>query len=283
MPALGFFGRTDDRIITVCMTFSDRYLQINQASWDARTEAHLQSGFYDLAAFKAGQTSLKEIETALLGELHGKRLLHLQCHFGQDTLSLARLGAEVTGLDLSGKAIAAAQMLAEELEIAAQFVCGDVYQAPQLIADRFDWLFTTYGVLGWLPDLDRWAAVVAQMLKPGGKLLLVEFHPVVWMFDADFEQITYKYDKAAPIEETETGSYADPSQTPYPTITWNHGLAETIQALISHGLQPELVREYDFSPYNCFRHTVETEPGRFRIRHLGDKIPMVYAIRATKR
>jgi SAM-dependent methyltransferase len=267
------------------MATSPDYLALNRALWNAKTEHHLQSAFYDVAGFRAGQTSLKEIELALLGQVTGQRVLHLQCHFGQDTLSLARLGATVVGVDLSDEAIKAARELATELQLPAQFVCCDLYSLPEHLPAEpsFDVVYTTYGVLGWLPDLDRWAAVVAHYLKPGGRLVLVEFHPVVWMFNSSFTELQYSYFNRETIEETETGTYAD-RDAPITTtsVSWNHGLGEVLGSLLRQGLQLQDFQEYEYSPYNCFSPTVEVEPGRFQIEPLQHKLPMVYSVVAQK-
>lgn len=260
------------------------YLEINRQSWNNRVEPHLQSDFYDQKGFLGGRSSLNEIELALLGDLQGKRVLHLQCHFGQDTISLSRLGAKVTGVDLSDKAIEQARKIADQTGADATFICCDIYDLPNQLDQQFDMVFTSYGTIGWLPDLDRWARVVAHFLKPGGKFVFAEFHPVVWMFDDDFEKVGYRYFNSGAIVETESGTYADKSaDITQQSITWNHGLAEVISSLIQHGLEINALEEYDYSPYNCFRHTVEFSPGKYRIQHLDDKIPMVYSILATRK
>lgn len=268
------------------MTVSENpdYLEINRDSWNKRTDFHLKSDFYDLPGFLAGQTSLQEIELGLLGDVQGKKILHLQCHFGQDTLSLARLGATVTGIDLSDRAIAAARQLAQQTGIPeARFVCGDVYDTPHLIPEQFDIVFTSYGVIGWLPDMDRWAKVINQMLKPGGRLVFVEFHPVVWMFDNNLEQVAYAYFKRDPIVETLEGTYAD-REAPLVThdVSWNHSLHEVIGNLLRQGLVLESFDEYDYSPYNCLHNMVEVEKGRFRVQHQQDFLPLVYSLTARK-
>jgi SAM-dependent methyltransferase len=260
------------------------YTDVNRELWNARTGHHLTSEFYNVAAFKAGCSSLNGIELALLGEVAGQRILHLQCHFGQDSLSLARLGAQVTGVDLSDEAIAAARRLSAELELPAEFICCDVYDLPsRLPAAQFDIVFTSYGVLGWLPDLDRWAALVARYLRPGGRLVLVEFHPVVWMFDNDFTHLQYSYFNTGPIEETEQGTYAD-NEAPitHQSITWNHSLSEVVSSLLGQGLQLTHFGEYDYSPYNCFAHAVAQPDGTYRIGPLGEKTPLVYSVVVAK-
>jgi SAM-dependent methyltransferase len=236
-----------------------------------------------MPSFLKGKSSLNDIELKLLGDVKGRSVLHLQCHFGQDSLSLARLGAEVTGVDLSDRAIAHARHLATELHLDARFICCDLYDLPMQLEGHFDLVFTSYGTIGWLPDLDRWAETIAHFLKPGGQLVFVEFHPVVWMFSNDFKNIAYRYFKSEPIIETENGSYAD-TQAPVQltSVTWNHALGEVLGSLLRQQLQITHFEEFDYSPYNCFEGTQEVAPSQFRIAHLGDKIPMVYALSAKK-
>jgi len=266
------------------MKTKENYIEINKNSWNIKTEFHIKSDFYDMASFRKGKTSLKEIELDLLGDIKGLKILHLQCHFGQDTISLQKLGGTVTGIDLSDKAINYAKEIAEELNAKAEFICCDIYDLPQHLNQQFDMVFTSYGVIGWLPDLNKWAHIISQFLKPKGKLIFVEFHPVVWMFDDEFEKVGYNYFNDGAIKETFEGTYADrdaPIIQEY--VMWNHGLSEVINSLTNNGLEINLLNEYDYSPYNCFKHTIEFEPKKFRIAHIGNKIPMVYAILATKK
>jgi SAM-dependent methyltransferase len=262
----------------------EQYLEINKQSWNNRVDTHLQSDFYDMDGFINGKSSLKDIELKLLGDVQGKTILHLQCHFGQDSISLSRLGAKVTGIDLSDKAIENAKRLAAEMQYDTKFICCDLYDLPNHLNEQFDIVFTSYGTIGWLPDLKKWANVVSKFLKSNGKFVFVEFHPVVWMFDDNFEQIAYSYHNTGPIVETENGTYADKNadlQSQY--IAWNHGLSEVINNLIQSGLEIHAMDEYDYSPYNCFNKTEEIGPSKFRIAHLGHKIPMVYSVVAMKK
>ncbi|MFK7786603.1 MAG: class I SAM-dependent methyltransferase, partial [Crocinitomicaceae bacterium] len=165
---------------------NEDYLEKNKLSWNRRTEVHVDSEFYDNESFINGRSSLNSIELELLGDLAGKKILHLQCHFGQDTISLSRMGAEVVGIDLSDEAIRTAQKLATKTGQSTKFVCCDVYDLPNHLTEKFDIVFTSYGTIGWLPDLDKWANVVQHFLRPGGEFIFAEFHPVVWMFDDDF-------------------------------------------------------------------------------------------------
>ncbi|MEO6166454.1 MAG: class I SAM-dependent methyltransferase [Chitinophagales bacterium] len=259
------------------------YFEANKRLWDERTLVHEKSAFYDVDSFKKGINSLTPIELAELTTVKGKRLLHLQCHFGLDTLSWARLGAKVTGIDFSEEAIAAAQKLTEELKMDARFLCSNVYELDKNLEGEFDIIFTSYGVVGWLPDLDRWASIIAHFLTKGGTFYLAEFHPVVWMFDNDFEKIKYPYHNYEVIEEEETGTYAN-RRAPIKntSFTWNHGLGEVINALINHRMKIEFLHEFPFSPYNCFQNTIKGTDGNFRIKNLENLIPMMYSIKAIK-
>jgi ubiquinone/menaquinone biosynthesis C-methylase UbiE len=259
------------------------YLSTNKQSWNEKTEIHLKSEFYDVPGFLAGKNMLNSIELNLLGDIKGKKILHFQCHFGLDTLSLGRMGADVTGVDLSDKAIKSARELSEKSEIPATFICCDLYELPKHLDEKFDIVFTSYGTIGWLPDLDKWAQIVQHFLKPGGKFVFVEFHPVVWMFDDDFKTIAYNYFNNGPIVETLSGTYAEkdaPITQQY--VMWNHSISEVVTNLIKNGLEINSLDEINYSPYNCFKNTIEFEPHKFRIAHFEDKIPMVYAIVATR-
>jgi ubiquinone/menaquinone biosynthesis C-methylase UbiE len=260
------------------------YISINKQSWNGRVDAHIKSEFYGVEDFIKGKTSLQEIELNLLGDIKNKSILHLQCHFGQDTISLSRMGAKATGIDLSDKAIESAKELNATTKTDASFICCNVYDLPQHLNEEFDIVYTSYGTIGWLPDMDKWANVVSTFLKPGGKFIFVEFHPVVWMFDDYFKEIGYNYFNTGAIVETENGTYADRNaalKSEY--VMWNHGMAEVINSLIKHNLEINLLEEFDYSPYNCFKETTEFAPGKFRIKHLDNKIPMVYSIVATKK
>jgi SAM-dependent methyltransferase len=260
------------------------YISINRASWNNRVETHLKSDFYGMEEFMKGKSSLNDIELNLLGDIKDKSILHLQCHFGQDSISLSRMGARVTGVDLSDKAIEQARKIAEDCMTNTQFICCNLYDLADHLNEEFDIVFSSYGTIGWLPDLDQWAAIVSRYLKPGGRFVFAEFHPVVWMFDDDFAGIAYHYHNNGPIFETDSGTYADRNAAiSQDNVIWNHSLANVFNGLIRNGLEMNSFHEFDYSPYNCFKNTVESEPGKFRIQHLGDKIPMVYALDATKK
>lgn len=260
----------------------DNYIEINRKSWNGKTAVHYHSAFYDNQSFIDGRLSLNEIELGLLDDLKGKSVLHLQCHFGQDTISLSRLGAAAVGVDLSDKAIEKARELASITNSDARFIWCDVYDLPSSLDDQFDVVFTSYGTIGWLPDLKK--GVVAHFLKPGGRFVFAEFHPVVWMFDDDFQAVRYRYFNSGPIVETQNGTYAEKDALlNSETVTWNHGMSEVMNSLIQNGLEIMQLDEFDYSPYNCFNETVEIAPGKFRIKHFDNKIPMVYSIVAKKK
>ena len=260
------------------------YLAANHNFWQQNTDEHLKSDFYDLPAFLAGKTSLNHIELELLGDISGKELLHLQCHFGQDSLSLARMGAQVTGVDFSQKAIAAAQDFNQKMGLNAQFLCSNVYDAPLHLAHKFDVVFASYGTIGWLPDISLWAKTVSHFLKPNGLFVFAEFHPFVWMYSNDFLRIEYHYHNHSPIVEATQGSYANPSGSQTTTqITFNHSLSEVISALVNSGLELEVFKEYNYSPYNCFQKTKQIAPNKYIIEPFGEKIPLVYALKLRKK
>lgn len=261
------------------------YLHKNRDSWNKRTEWHIGSEFYDMEGFLAGASSLQEIELALLGDVRGKSILHLQCHFGQDTISLARMGASVTGVDLSDLAIEKAREIAIQTRVSANasFIRCDLYDLPQHLDETFDLVFASYGTIGWLPDLTRWGKLIARYLKPGGRLVFVEFHPFIWMFDRDLANIEYSYFNVEPIVETLTGTYAAPTAPfTHENVSWNHHFAEVFTALLKNGLTISAFQEYDYSPYNCFANLVEEEPKKYRFAAHGRKLPLVYSLIATR-
>ncbi|MFN4257255.1 MAG: class I SAM-dependent methyltransferase [Saprospiraceae bacterium] len=261
----------------------DALFEANRVGWNLKAEVHQTAEFYDLEGWKKGGTSLQKIELEEVGSVEGRSLLHLQCHFGQDTLSWARRGAEVTGADFSEKAVALARQLAAETGLPAEFVCCNVYDLPKHLDGQFDIVFTSYGTIGWLPDLERWAQVVAHFLKPGGFFYIVDFHPVVWMFDDEMTHLKYPYHNTGAIETEQTGSYADRyANISYKEYGWNHSLSEVVNALIRNGLRIEFLNEYPYSPYNCFSRMARGGDGNYRIQGLENIIPMVYSIKASK-
>lgn len=259
------------------------YLDLNKKLWNERTVVHVDSAFYDNETFLKGKNSLNEIELNLLCDVKGKTILHLQCHFGQDSISLARLGAQVTAVDFSEKAIETAIELNKKSGTDCKFICSDVYSLNNVLDQKFDIVFTSYGVIGWLPDMQKWASLISSFLKPEGVFVIAEFHPAVWMFDNDFKYVQYSYFKSEPIIETDEGTYADKDANITTTsVTWNHSLSEVINSLINSRLRIDSFNEFDYSPYNCLNNMVEVSENRFMIKGMEKKLPLVYAIRALK-
>lgn len=255
------------------------YLNINRNLWNNKTKVHFDSDFYDNKSFIEGRNSLNSIELELLGDISGKNILHLQCHFGQDSISLSRMGAKVTGIDFSDKAIEKAKELAQTTHTSAKFICCDLYSLKEHLDEKFDMVFTSYGTIGWLPDLSKWASIIKHFLKPKGKFIMADFHPMIWMFNDKFSKFSYSYFNKKAIIEQEEGTYTNPEAPLNDTsIGWNHDLSEILNALIQNGLVINKFNEYDYSPYNCFNNTVEIETNKFQIKSLEGILPMTYSI-----
>ncbi len=261
--------------------------EINKTLWNKKTAVHVDSSFYNKQGFINGETVLTPIELNELNDVAGKTMLHLQCHFGMDSLNWQRLGAKVTGVDFSDAAIEEAKKLNEQLGYDAEFICSDIYSLnlPTLFKGDgfFDIVFTSYGTIGWLPDLEKWAKVIAKHLKPEGIFYMADFHPVVWMFNNDFSKIEYAYHKTVPIIEEDQSTYTENSE---PIIGkeygWNHSISEILNALLAEGLQLQFFNEHNWSPYACLNNIVEFEKGKWHIKGMEGKLPMVYSLMAKK-
>jgi SAM-dependent methyltransferase len=256
----------------------------NRRLWDQRVSVHQRSAYYDVDGFRAGRSTLRPIELEELGDVAGRSLLHLQCHFGLDTLSLARLGAGVTGVDFSEPAIAAARSLSAELGLQARFLCSDVYELTRVLHEQFDVVFTSYGVLCWLPDIPEWARVVARFLRPGGTFVIVDGHPMA----ACFEEVDGRMDVAHPLFQREpfevvsTGTYADAGAV-LPAVRnyqWSWTVAGMVSALIDAGLRVERLRELPVDCWQRFPSMTLDERGWWRLP--GDPLPLLVACRAVK-
>jgi SAM-dependent methyltransferase len=260
--------------------------ELNRAMWNEKVPLHLRSRRYDLPKFKAGALSLRAHEIADLGDVRGKELVHLQCHFGKDTLSWARLGAHVTGLDFSEAAVRAAVALAAEIGVDARFMTADVYDAPEALSGRtFDIVYTGVGALCWLPEMTPWAKVVFDLLRPGGMLYLYEFHPLKWIFgETDKPEILDAY--FTPAEGLPLGgvTYADAtapaSQTP--TIQWNHPLGEVVTALVAAGMRIQSLRELDGDVLQQWPLMVRGEDALYRMPPGTPSLPLMYVLRAFR-
>ncbi len=272
----------------------DDYLKANLASWDEAVALHVSSELYDVEGFKAGRLSLSRIELDELGSFvrEDTTLLHLQSHFGLDTLSWARRGAIVTGADFSGEGIRVARTLAEEIGLAqrATFVQSDVASLPDKLSGSFDVVFASWGALIWLADLERWADVVAGFLRPGGTFYLAEFHPYVFLLadDASPESLRVGYPyfmHGVPQRFDEPGDYADPRATPKHTVTfeWLHGFAEIIDPLLRRGLRLDVLRELPYTvPGLPFAFLEEDDRGMVRVKGRHEDFPLTFTLRMTK-
>lgn len=266
----------------------DEYLRANRAHWDELAALHFRSPYYDVEGFRAGRISLMSLEREELGDVAGKSLLHLQCHFGLDTLSWARLGARVTGVDFSPQAIALARALSEELSIPARFVHSDLYALPQALSGRFDIVFTSYGVLCWLHDLPRWAQVVAHFLEPGGVFYIAEIHPCAGIFydeaDATDLRVFYPYfGTPEPLRWEEDTSYgSDEPLQQRATYEWPHGLGEIVSALTAAGLYIDFLHEFPWCCYRMLPFLEEDEEGRWWLPGRATSVPMTFSLKAKK-
>lgn len=259
------------------------YFKTNKVTWNEKVKVHVKSDMYDLEAFKQGKSSLMSYELDALNDVKGQSLLHLQCHFGQDTLSWSRLGARCTGVDLSDEGIKLAKQLNKELNLNAEFVCCNVLDTSKYVKETFDIVFTSYGVIGWLPDLKPWGKMIAERLNRGGTFFMVEFHPIVWMFDylEGRPNMKYSYMQKDVIYEEYEGTYADTSSKMISKeYGWNHGLGEVVSALTEAGLHIEYLKEYDESPYDVLPDLIKTDSGRYVTR---DKFyPLIFTLKAVK-
>lgn len=253
------------------------YLAVNRESWNQRTTIHVESKFYNVERFLAGHSTLNDIELNALGDVSGKTLLHLQCHFGLDTLSWARAGAKVTGVDLSPVAIEKAQQLALQSGLDAEFVCSDVCAFKTVNRQRYDIVYTSYGVLCWLPNLTQWAKTVAESLRPGGLFYLAEFHPVADLLSG------YRYFHHAQPDVEDESTYTENATSETTTVvTWPHSVSDVISALLNAGVTIAEFNELPYCPYPCYEGLQERESGRYYLKHQGQDVPMLYTIKGIK-
>nr|MBN1229178.1 class I SAM-dependent methyltransferase [Anaerolineae bacterium] len=269
----------------------DDYLDSNRSMWDEYAEHHVESSFYDVAGFKSGRNILYKTELEEIGsEVPGKSLLHLQCHFGLDTLSWAQMGASpVIGVDFSPQAVAAARRLSQETGIPATFVQSDIAGLTEHLTGEFDVVYTSYGVLCWLPDLAPWGKTIGHFLKPGGFFYIVEFHPFSYVFNNDEGisslEIKYPYfHNPEPLRFDTGGSYAAPDATIQTknSYEWVHSLGDIVNTLISAGLRIEWLHEFPFSVCSLLPCMEEFEPRYYRLTEHGQSIPLMFSIKASK-
>ncbi len=265
---------------------ADDLVEDNRRLWDERVPINVASSFYDLAGFRAGDEDLDQFQLDELGDVAGLELAHVQCHIGLDTLSWARRGARVTGLDFSGPAIETATAIADQLGLddRAQFVAADALDAASVLGThRFDIVYTGNGALMWLPDIARWAAMVAALLRPGGRLYLAEFHPITDVLDDEHgATVNRDYFTRGARSYDSPGSYADwNAETTHNTATeWHHTLGDVISALAGAGLRIEFVHEHDTIPFQRYAALV-ADGNRFRYSDRASRLPLMYSLAAT--
>lgn len=258
----------------------------NQQLWDELTPVHVKS-YNSINTLKKGGVAVSEIERRELGEVNGKTLLHLQCHIGTDSLSWARLGAKVTGIDFSEQSIAYANQLKKELELEATFLQSNVYHLRENLQGEFDIVYTSKGVLCWLRDLDEWGRIVAHFLKPGGTFYLMESHPVCNIFNydkpGDLEIIYPYFHSAEPIVEDNVSDYEDHTYIrKNASYEWFWSVSDILNALIKAGLTIEMFNEYDKLFYRAFPDIVEDDDGWFYLPKYVKKVPLMFTLKARK-
>ena len=265
----------------------DDFMKANRDLWDELTPIHELAESYDVEGFRSGRSTLKPIEVRELGDVSGKSLLHLQCHFGMDTMSWARLGAFATGVDYSPKAIDLARKLSSELGIKADFICCNIYDLQDILKKEFDIVFTSYGVLTWLPDLNRWAKTVTHFLKPGGVFYIVEGHPFLQVFDnsnkaADFKVENSYFHQTEPIKWEWENDYSDnKAQIVHPSYEWSYTISGVVNSLVNAGLVINFLNEFPISAYRWSPFTnKKDEHGLWHIE--GDKVPLTFSLMATR-
>jgi SAM-dependent methyltransferase len=272
----------------------DEFRRENQRLWDAWTDIHVRSPFYDVQSFLPGGARpirVKDYELEEVGDVRGKSLLHLQCHFGLETLSWARLGARVTGADFSERAIEEARLLAREVGLPATFVRSDLYDLPQSLdaAGLFDVVYTSHGVLEWLPDIEGWAAVASGFVKPGGFLYVTDIHPVANAFenegvDPGELRLAYPYwSHPEPLRFEVKGSYTDPAAPTDGLIEygWDHSLGEIVSAVVTAGLRVDFLHEFPFVLWKV-DFAEESPDGRYRLPgDLNGRLPLYFSLKAS--
>jgi SAM-dependent methyltransferase len=263
----------------------DKYLKQNKVHWNEITPLHVKSDMYDVEGFKAGRCTLKAIELVEMGDVKGKSILHLQCHFGMDTLTWVRRGAKATGVDFSDKSIDLARKLSKETGIKADFLCADIYDLPSILDKQYDIVFTSYGVLTWLPDLDKWAQIVNHFLKPGGFFYIVEFHPFTLVLDdaagCTKPEVTLPYFQTnEPLKFEGQADYASGDMVKTAEYGWQYPLGKVVTALVNAGLRIEFLHEFPVTCYKALPYLKKDKDGWWHFE--GDKLPLMFSIKASK-
>jgi 2-polyprenyl-3-methyl-5-hydroxy-6-metoxy-1,4-benzoquinol methylase len=274
----------------------DDYRALNRASWDERVPAHAASPDYKLAQYEQDPNFIGDVvrfDLPRLGDISGLRGVHLQCHIGTDTISLARLGARMSGLDFSGPAIDQAQSFADRLGLEVDFHQADVYDAVAVLGEAsYDLVFTGIGALCWIPSIERWARTVAGLLKPGGRLFIREGHPMLWALEGSkhpgLMTLGYPYfETEAPMVWDEGGTYVETEVEFANNLTheWNHGLGELVTALMNAGMDITGLTEHDSAPWEALPGHMSQEPefGEWRLTENPERLPATYTLQAIRR
>ncbi len=267
----------------------DEYRIANRANWDSRVDIHYASDDYGIEHFVADPDHLSDVvtlEKERVGDVSGKSLIHLQCHIGTDTVSWARLGAEVTGIDLSEKSIEAARRLSADSGTPARFFVSELYDAPTVVPEKFDIVYTGAGAICWIPDIRGWADVVASFVNPGGRFSMLESHPMLWTLDwEDTEKVSVIYpyfETVEPIAEIEEETYAGEGLVASPlNYSWNHGIGEILTALLDVGFRIDAVEEYDFCAWQGIDQMVLSDDGFWRLPKDTNRLAAMWSVTAT--
>jgi SAM-dependent methyltransferase len=271
-------------------TALDLPTETNRRMWDERVAVHCadRTGFYAVETFRQGGDVLLPIESQEIGAVAGKRLLHLQCHFGLDTLSLARRGAAVTGVDFSRPAIETARSLAAEAGLAARFVECNAYDARSALPETFDIVYSSWGAIIWLNHIRRWTAVVAEFLAPGGFLYLADGHPFAMMLEQEGQLLVCRYpwrsapDEPMPFEAATTYTGDDTTFTQTKSYSWNHAFTDIIGGLIDNGLRIDFLHEHETVPWFIFPKMEAAGDRMYRLPDGYPRIPLSFSLRASK-
>ncbi|MCL5071360.1 MAG: class I SAM-dependent methyltransferase [Actinobacteria bacterium] len=255
----------------------------NKNWWNNVAPIHANSKFYDLASFRKGKSSLFSIEKEEIDNIKGKRLLHLLCHFGMDSLSWAREGADVTGVDISDRSIRLARKLSKETGIPAKFICSDIFDLPSVLNKKFDIIFASYGVLCWLSSIKKWSKTINNFLDTDGMFYMVELHPFTNILSSDFE-ISYKYFEKGPYIDDSPGTYADwNAKINSATYLWSYSISDVVNSLICEGLKIEFIHEFPFTMYDQFPGLMEkNKKGQYVFKNKKIQIPLLFSLKATK-
>lgn len=268
----------------------EKYYEANKKMWNEFAKANFtaENDYYCVKDFLEGKTALRPFELKEVGDVKGKKLLHLQCHFGLDTLSWAREGAIVTGVDFSDEAIKLAKQLTEQANLEADFIQTNIYNLPEVLSGEYDIVYTSIGVLCWLNDLKKWGKIIAHFLKPGGIFYIADGHPLSHIFDIDDKNdFNPKFDyfhKSKPMEYVAEGSYASTEKhiEPHKEYEWNHSLSDIINSLIEAGLTIQFLNEYPFTSMKLYAFTEKDSEGYYRIPEQKIQLPLLFTLKAIK-